>query len=73
LGYKIFPHYNLVSHKTAKKIERKMKIQFNKYQLGLINEKSFYQSRQSYLGILKYAKAENIKRKLVKITANTNT
>lgn len=66
LGYLALPHYRLVRTKTKKRIFRKFNRRCQDFQDGNISRQSLEQSRQSYLGILKHAKAYNLSQKLMK-------
>lgn len=71
LGYVILPHYTILRTKTKKRMFRKIKLNREKLNKGLILEESFNQSLQSYYGMLKHCQGHKIKieieRKLLKI------
>jgi hypothetical protein len=65
LGYIALPHYRVLRTKTKKRIFNKIKIRKTQLENGLITAKSFQQSLQSYLGVLKHCKGYKIKRELL--------
>jgi len=65
LGYVVLPHYRIVRRNTKNRILRKYEKRTKEYQKGKIDKQSLYQSLQSYLGILKHAKAQGIQNKLL--------
>jgi hypothetical protein len=64
LGYIILPHYVVLRTKTKNRMFRKMKIKRQRLETGLINQESFNQSLQSYLGMLKHCFGYKIKQNL---------
>ncbi len=67
LGYVILPYCWLLRTKTKKRILKKIKIKYRDFRTGLILEKSFNQSLQSYFGVLSHCKGHKIKKKINKI------
>lgn len=66
LGYVILPHYIILRTKTKKRMLRKIKESKIKFDRDLIPRESFYQSLQSYYGMLKHCKSHKLKRKIDK-------
>lgn len=67
LGYVVFQKHRLVRTKTKKRIFRKLDKRHQNLEDGLISEKSFNQSLQSYLGVLKHCKGYKIKKKILSL------
>jgi len=67
LGYIILPHYVVLRTKTKRRMFKKIKQNFKKYQNGLISQQSFNQSLQSYLGILNHCSGYKIKETIDKL------
>lgn len=65
LGCLLLLHYKIIRTKTKKRILRKFEERRKRLTVGLIDEKSLNQSRQSYLGILKHTKAYNLSKKFL--------
>lgn len=65
LGYVVFTCHKLVRTKTKKRIFKKLEKRYQDLENGLISKKSFNQSLQSYLGILKHCKGYKIKKKIL--------
>lgn len=57
LGYLIFPNHILIRTKTKRRILAKLKRRIAEYHSDKINSRIFYQSLQSYLGVLSHADA----------------
>lgn len=70
LGYAILPHHIVLRTKTKRRILRKMRRRCPNLKNDLISEKSFIQSLQSYLGILKHCRGHKIERKIVSMSRN---
>lgn len=64
LGYVVLPHIILPRTKTRKRVFKKLKEKSNDLQIGIISEKSFNQSLQSYLGYLGHANSFKLTQKL---------
>ncbi|MBU2220217.1 reverse transcriptase/maturase family protein [Patescibacteria group bacterium] len=64
LGYVILPHYRVLRTKTKRRILRKMMAKRRNLEGGFIEEKSFNQSLQSYLGVLRHCEGRKIKREI---------
>ncbi len=64
LGYVVFPHHAVLRTKTKKRMLRKIDEHKKELQMGIIDEKSFNQILQSYLGILKHCRGKEIERKV---------
>lgn len=64
LGYVVLPHYRVLRTKTKKRIFRKIKKRYQDLQDNLISEKSFNQTIQSYLGVLKHCQGYKIKKQI---------
>lgn len=72
LGYVILPHYRVLRTKTKRRIFKKIKKRRWEFKNGLISEKSFDQSLQSYLGILKHCRGYEIKKRIINITTSNS-
>ena len=64
LGYVVLPHYRVLRTKTKQRMFKKIKKKYYDLQNGLISEKLFNQSLQSYLGVLRHCKGHRIEKKL---------
>jgi hypothetical protein len=62
LGYVIFPHHIILRTKTKKRIFKKIKKRKKELKSGLIDEESFNQSMQSYFGMLKHCRGNEIRK-----------
>ena len=60
LGYLVLPHYRVLQTKTKNRIFKKIKMRRKDLIAGFVSEKSFNQSLQSYLGVLKHCKGYKI-------------
>lgn len=67
LGYVILPGYRVLRIKTKNRIIKKIKINRQNLKKGLISEKYFNQSLQSYLGIMKHCCGYKITKEIRKI------
>ncbi len=67
VGYVSLPHYQTVRTKTKRRILRKVEEQFSLHQAGRITKYSFKQSTASYMGILKHAYTNRIRRRIKQI------
>jgi retron-type reverse transcriptase len=65
LGMINFSDYRVLRTKTKRRMLNKIKINLCKLANGLMTEKSFNQSLQSYLGVLKYCREYKIKNAIV--------
>lgn len=66
LGYVVLPYYTLLRAKTKRRMFKKIKINKEKLDQGLMTKESFNQSLQSYYGILKHCNSYKLKTKLDK-------
>jgi len=64
LGYILFPHHRLVRNKTKKRMLKKLEIRFADYKNNKIDELTFKQSFQSYLGVLSHADCYELSQEL---------
>ena len=64
-GYKVFEDYILIRKRCKNKIKRKIKIWNNFYRLGILNEKNFVLSFNSFLGHMSHANTYNFKCKII--------
>lgn len=64
LGYIILPHHIVLRTKTKQRMFKRIKLNKQKLDVGLMSEESFNQSLQSYLGILKHCNGYKIKQQL---------
>lgn len=64
LGYVVLPHYRVLRTKTKRRMLRKIKARFFELQNGTIPQKTFNQSFQSYLGILKHCEGYEIEKEV---------
>jgi len=64
LGYIILPHYLILRTKTKKRMFKKLALKRAQLLKGEISEKSFNQSVQSYLGVLRHCEGHKIKEKI---------
>ena len=64
LGYIILPHYTLPRTKTKNRMFRKLEQRIKQYHDGIIDEHSFNQVVQSYLGVLSHADSFEVSKKL---------
>jgi len=64
LGFKIFPRHILLRTKTKRRIMKKMEMKQGELKGGKIDEVSFEQSRQSYLGILRWCCGHGLKQSM---------
>lgn len=67
LGYIIFPHHIVMRTTTKRRILRKISQKREALKSGLIDEKHFNASLQSYLGILKHCSGFKIQKEIEKI------
>ena len=67
LGYVSFPYYTILRTKTKRRLLKCLKIKCDKLNCGLLENKAFHQSLQSYLGILKHCYGHGIKHQIRKI------
>lgn len=62
LGYIVLLHHRVLRTKTRRRMFKKLRVKYKDLHNGLISEKSFNQSLQSYLGILKHCDGHKIKK-----------
>lgn len=67
LGAVVFSTYIVLRTKTKKRMLRKIKAKKKELKSGLIDRKSFSQSLQSYLGMLKHCRGRGIRKEIYKI------
>ncbi len=67
LGYVILPHYLALRTKTKKRMFKKLAQRRAQFLNGEIDEFSFNQTIQSYLGILKHCQSYKLKKKVWEI------
>jgi len=68
LGMVNFPDHRILRTKTKKRMLAKISSKYELLQKELISEKSFYQSLESYKGILQHCNGYGIARKIKQIT-----
>jgi retron-type reverse transcriptase len=61
LGYVVLPHHKVLRTKTKRRMFKNLKIKFQQYQQGMISKKTFYQTSQSYLGLLNHCNSRRLK------------
>lgn len=64
LGYVILPHYKALRTKTKKRMFKKIAKKHRDLENNLISQKSFNQSLQSYLGILKHCEGYKTRKRI---------
>lgn len=64
LGYVVLPEGIIVRTKTKRRILRKLGLRARQYKKGIISEKTFFQSVNSYFGVLTHADAYQFKSQL---------
>ncbi|MBI4836912.1 MAG: hypothetical protein HY813_00705 [Candidatus Portnoybacteria bacterium] len=62
LGYVVFPYYRVLRTKTRRRMLRKIEKKYHDLQSSAISKKSFSQSLQSYIGVLKHCRGYKIKK-----------
>lgn len=67
LGYVVLPHYTVLWTKTKERMFKKIEQKRLELETGKILEKSFNQSLQSYLGILKHCRGYKIEKEIQKL------
>ena len=72
LGYIIFPHHIVLRTKTKRRMYKKVQFRRSELEYDLIDEESFYQTLQSYLGILKHCESYKNKLELFKIIKDSD-
>lgn len=74
LGYISFPHHRILRTKTKRRMFHKIEQKIKELKQGEISEESFYQTIQSYLGILKHCNSYKLQQKLKnQISTSTKT
>ena len=68
LGYISFPYHRFLRNKTKKRMFRKIERRIEELKINKINQKSFNQIVQSYLGILKHCNSCRLRYKLKRNT-----
>ncbi|MBI5413212.1 hypothetical protein HZA42_02570 [Candidatus Peregrinibacteria bacterium] len=68
LGYISLPHYTLVRTKTKRRMLKKIQKRCLEFLDGRIDEFTFTQSQQSYLGILKHCRGYNVEVQIKTLT-----
>ncbi|MBF8280357.1 MAG: RNA-directed DNA polymerase (Reverse transcriptase) [Candidatus Magasanikbacteria bacterium] len=64
LGYVTFPHYTILRTKTKRRLLKRLKIKYEKFNQGLLENGAFEQSLQSYLGVLKHCRGYGIRQQI---------
>jgi len=64
LGYIVLPYYTALRTKTKNRMFRKIRLNKEKLDKGIISEEQFDQSLQSYYGMLKHCKGYRLKVKI---------
>jgi len=64
LGYVVLPNYRVIRTKTKYRIIKKVCIKKDQLRFGLIDNESFNQSLQSYLGVLSHCKSFKIQKEI---------
>lgn len=67
LGYVTFPYHAILRTKTKQRILRKIKRNRQQLKTDLLHQKSFSQSLESYLGLLKHCRGRGIRRMIDEI------
>jgi len=67
LGYVVLPYYTILRTKTKKRMFKKIKLNKEKFEHGLINGETFNQSLQSYYGILGHCDSYKLRLRLDKL------
>lgn len=67
LGYVSFPHYSVLRTKTKRRIFRKLLEKHRQFMNGIISSDSFFQTFQSYCGVLKHCRGFKIRKRLEKL------
>ncbi len=67
LGYVSFPYYRILRTKTKKRMFKKIRVRIKGLNQNKISKKSFNQTIQSYLGVLKHCNSHKLKRKIKKL------
>jgi len=65
LGYVSFPYHRILRTKTEKRMFGKIKRRVKELRWGKVSPKSFDQTIQSYLGVLKHCNSYKLKKKLL--------
>ncbi len=71
LGYVVLPHHLALRTKTKRRMMRKIQQGSSNLKSGLISEKSFNQSLQSYSGMLKHCSGYKIQKEIEKYCNNS--
>jgi len=66
VGYVVLPNAVVLRTKTKKRIFKKLKKAERELIIGKINKENFQQTEASYMGVIKYCKNKEIKRKIQK-------
>jgi len=67
LGYVFFPHHKILRTKTRKRTISKIYKLHREMQEGRMSHSSFFQSAQSYLGMLKHCRGNRLKKGIDKL------
>lgn len=70
LGYVVLPYHRALRTKSRRRIFKKIKINKEKLEKGLIDDMAFNQSLQSYYGMLKHCHGRKLKIEVDKIVNN---
>ena len=72
LGYVSFPRHRILRTKTKRRVFKKIETLARQVKDNKISEKSFNQSLQSYLGMLKHCNAYGVKKELEALISKVN-
>ena len=68
LGYVVLPYHQVLRTKTKNRMFRKLEKKFTQFEQGQIDRKKLRQTVNSYLGVLKHCRSQNLKGQIKKIT-----
>lgn len=71
LGYVIFPHYTILRTKTKHRMLRRLTAKRYAVEQGLLDQDSYAQCVQSYLGMLKHCRGWRIEKMVAKILSSS--
>ncbi len=64
LGYVVLPYYQVLRTKTKNRMFRKLREKLVRFERGQIDRKKLRQTVNSYFGVLKHCRSQNIKRQV---------
>lgn len=67
LGYVVLPHHIVLRTKTKNRIFKKLALKSRMLESGNLPSKSFFQSKQSYLGTLNHCKGHKIRQEIMRL------